>query len=266
MLEALILGIAQGISEWLPVDSSGLVYVIGVNFLGWRASFTEHVGFILFLHLGTFFAALVYFRRDIIVLMKTLFFYRNATDTEKKLFSFLLMSTMCGGILGLVVYIAFKNLEDQIIVSTKIVNVFVGMLLLVTAYLQFHTRNSNKMKSKNEIVPSDGIIIGILQGIASLPGISRSGITIAGLLFKKYPPLEALRLSFLMSLPLILGANIVFNANPITWSADYLVGFIASFIAGLLTIHILLAYASKVNFGYFVLGMALLLLGSSFIG
>jgi undecaprenyl-diphosphatase len=101
--------------------------------------------------------------------------------------------------------------------------------------------------------------------MAALPGISRSGMTVSSLLLLDYEEEEALRLSFLLSLPIVLGANIVLNLDRLMVSGSGFAGLMTAFLSGLLTIHLLLEVARNVNFGYFVLFFGLLTIGAAFI-
>ncbi|GAG03940.1 unnamed protein product, partial [marine sediment metagenome] len=107
--------------------------------------------------------------------------------------------------------------------------------------------------------------LGIVQGFSSLPGLSRSGITISTLLLKKFDDTSALRLSFLMSLPVVLFGNLFLNLNDFTLTSAAIYGLLASFIFGLLTIHILMNLSKRINFGWFVLIFAVLLMASVLI-
>ena len=112
----------------------------------------------------------------------------------------------------------------------------------------------------------DALFAGVLQGIAVLPGLSRSGLTVAALLFRKIKETDALKLSFLMSLPVVLGGNIVLNFldDGIEFNTSSLVALGASFVVGLLTIKYLLKISQKINFGWFAIGFGVLTLISLF--
>jgi len=111
---------------------------------------------------------------------------------------------------------------------------------------------------KKNLTWTDGIILGIAQGFAALPGLSRSGLTVSALLLRKFDNALSLRLSFLMSLPIVLAGNILLNFNELTWSKGTFWSLLFSFLFGLLTIHFLLKIAKKINFGLFVLFFGIL--------
>ena len=104
-----------------------------------------------------------------------------------------------------------------------------------------------------------------MQGLSTLPGISRSGSTVSVLLLDKVDKTEALRLSFLMSLPIVLAGNIFFNLKGFAFSFNMLYGLFFSFVFGILTIHALIKVSKKINFGYFVLIFGLLMIVAGLI-
>ena len=108
MLEQIILGIVQGITEWLPVSSEGVIVLIAKNFLKEGITIETVVKQALFLHLGTFLAALVYFRKDVLSLIKTLFNYKSAKIQTQKIFKFLLISFLISGFLGFALLKVFQ--------------------------------------------------------------------------------------------------------------------------------------------------------------
>ena len=252
MLEGIIFGIAQGVAEWLPVSSEGVIVLIKTNFFG-GGGLESIVKFALFLHLGTALAATIYFRKDVAEILKTLFHYKRATLENKNIFNFLFISTLISGILGLILIKLLSGADDALGQSSKIINFTVGGLLLITAYLQFKKKKISSIRTPENIKTSDSVIMGIVQGFAALPGLSRSGLTVASLLLLKFDEEQALRLSFLMSIPIVLAGNVLLNIKDFNPSPENLLGFLFSFIFGLATIHILLKVAKKINFAYFVL-------------
>ncbi|MDD3374107.1 MAG: undecaprenyl-diphosphate phosphatase [Candidatus Omnitrophica bacterium] len=262
-IENIILGIAQGIGEWLPISSEGLIALIKINFFSGENLFSI-IKLALFLHLGTFCAAFVYFRKDVLSLLKALFFYKTAEEKNKKLLTFLIISTTISGLLGFGLITLLSQIENQIRLSGKIITAGVGILLLLTALLQIRTKKTGS-RNISDLKKTDAIILGFIQGFAVLPGLSRSGTTVAALLLKKFDKTVALKLSFLMSLPIVLIGNIFLGIKYFEFSFEALAGFLFSFIFGLLTIHLLFKIAEKVNFGYFILFFGILTIISVFI-
>jgi len=246
MLEQIILGTVQGIVEWLPISSEGVVVLLAKNFFG-QTSLELLIKKALFLHLGTFLAALIYFRKEVFFLLK-----------DRKLLNFLIISTLISGLLG------YGLVKIFLEIPAKTVILIIGLLLLLTAGFQLKTKKQ-EYKERKDLTFRDGILLGLVQGLAALPGLSRSGLTVSTLLIRRFKSSEALTLSFLMSLPIVLGGNIILNFNQFAFSPENLLGLLFSFIFGFLTIGLLLKLAEKINFGYFVLIFALLIIVSVLI-
>jgi len=258
ILIQIILGIIQGVTEWLPISSSGMVTLANTVFFG-VTDVSELLRAALFLHLGTLLAALIYFRKEIIELTKTLFKYKYSDQANKKTLNFLIIATIISGIIGLIILFLLTSLENYFIITGKSITFFVGVFLLFTGIIQIKIRNKG-IRKEREIKDSDGYLLGLAQGLASLPGVSRSGITISTLLLRKFDDTTALRLSFLMSIPIVLIGNLFLNLNDFALSSAAFYGLLASFVFGLLTIHILMKLSKKINFGWFVLVFAILML------
>ncbi len=218
----------------------------------------------LFLHLGTFFAALIYFRKDIFQIFITLFKYKYQDEPSKRILKFLIISTLISGFLGLLILNILVS--ERFEFTGKTITLLIGILLLFTGIIQIKIKSRGLKKERN-LKNSDGVLLGIAQGISFLPGLSRSGITISTLLLKKFDDTSALRMSFLMSLPVVLFGNILLNLNDFMkiFSSTAIFGLLASFVFGFLTISGLMNLSKKINFGWFVLIFALLMLGSLFI-
>jgi len=253
MLEQIVLGTIQGIVEWLPVSSEGVLVLIRTNFFDIEQGLEKTIREVLFLHLGTFLAAFLYFRKDVFRVWG-----------NKKLFNFLLITTIITGLLGYGLLNLFVNLEEQVALSGKFITLAIGLLLLITAYLQIRAKTRGHREIR-DLKTGDSLLLGLMQGLAVLPGLSRSGLTVSSLLLKKFNSRDALKLSFLMSLPVVLGGNIILNFKYFSVSPEMLLGLVFSFVFGLLTISLLLKIAKKVNFGYFVLIFAVLVVASVFI-
>ena len=256
ILEYAVLGVIQGVAEWLPVSSEGLIVLAKTSFFG-GGTITNLVRQALFLHLGTMLAALLYFRKDVAELAKTLVRYRSSEGDEKAVLNFLIVSGVVSGIIGAGLLIGLVGMEGQIAFTGRLIAIAVGFMLMGTGFLQLKARDAGQ-RMAGEAGRTDGILAGVAQGMAILPGLSRSGLTVAGLLVRRFDKTEALRMSFLMSIPAVLAGNIFLNLEGIAFSWEAAVGLMSSFALGMVTIHLFLKASKRVNFGYFVLGFGLL--------
>ncbi len=250
MTESIILGAIQGIAEWLPISSEGMIVLAKVNLFPESLKMTDLISYALFLHLGTFFAALIYFRREVWDLLKSLLRYRESVLETKKQINFYLLATFFSFLLGAVFFLFLSQAENMNLTG-KGITLIVGVMLWITAFLQLKKKEKGK-KGFKDLKSFDGVLLGLLQGLSIIPGLSRSGITVSALLLRKFEEDKALKMSFLMSLPVVLGGNIALNLGKLNLSLETLAAFLFSFLFGILTIHILLKIARKLNFGLFV--------------
>jgi len=255
LLQYLVLGIVQGITEWIPISSSAMSALIMSNFYG-----VTDISFILrsllFLHLGTFFAALVYFYHDVVKLIKSTIHYKKAKPHTKKTIKFLLTTTIITGIIGFVLMKVLVGINLE--VTGKIITLVISALLLITGFIQLKPSRKGD-KTEHNLKKSDSWILGLAQGLAVIPGISRSGITVSALLIRKFNDTTALRLSFLMSLPIILIGNVFLNINEMAITTAAIFGMIIAFVFGFFTIHLLMKLSKKLNFAWFVIIFAVLM-------
>lgn len=266
IIQQLILGLVQGIVEWIPFSSEGVLLLVQSNFYS-HIELNLFLRQALLLHLGTFFAALIYFRKDVINLIKGLFNYKKTDPETKKLLNFLIITTIISGIIGLAI-LKFIDLSSSIHIplTRKTITITIGFFLILTGYLQLKSRasyaGSRTIYNFNYV---DSVFLGVMQGIAAIPGLSRSGLTVSSLLFRNIDDMTALRVSFLMSLPIVLIANILLNFRDLTLIKETYIGVIIAFFIGLLTIHLLMKIAEKVRFGWFVIFIAVMMILSAFI-
>lgn len=264
MGEAIVLGAIQGVAEWLPISSKSLVILAEFRFFGVQ-TLDAALRYALFLHIGTFFAALFYLRRDVISLMRGFFSYSKTDDTTRRLIRFYAVTTCISGLLGLAFFKLIVTAEDAFNITGAIATLGIGILLLATGALQIY-RKTGGLRKESDVSLKDGIIAGIAQGLAAIPGFSRSGFTVSALLSRKFDDIASLRMSFLMSLPAVLGGNIILNLSYIkAFSFEMAVGIFSAFVFGLLTMHILLDIARRVQFGWFVVVFGTLMIIAAFV-
>ena len=255
LLEAVVLGILQGVLEWLPVSSRGNLVLAMMHLFGVGAA--EALKLSVFLHTGTLLAAAVYFRREIAALLRALPRYRlNYADRENSLTSFLLFSTVLTGAVG---YPLFRLALEATVVGEAF-TALVGVALIATGLLQRSARKTGGRGSADP-GPRDTLLVGVAQGFSAFPGISRSGVTTSLLLLRGFSGTEALRLSFLMSVPSVLVAEVGLGLTrglPAVGTQDLLLGALSSFALGMLSIHVLVRAAERVRFWKFCLLLGVL--------
>jgi undecaprenyl-diphosphatase len=237
--EAIILGLIQGLTEFLPVSSSGHL-VLSEHLMDLKQ---PGVVFELIVHLGTLLSVLVYFRKRILLLIKSLFI-RKMTS-ERKMILFIVIGTVPAAVAGYLLSDFFEEAFSSPMMTSAML-VLTGLILISTGIIKPGLANLNIPRS---------VIIGIGQAMAILPGISRSGTTIAAGLFTGVTPLLAAEFSFLLAIPAIGGAIIfkikeLLNLDP-SMAGQYTIGALTAFISGLFAVYILLGIVKKGKFKYF---------------
>ncbi len=232
-LSSVLQGLLQGITEFLPVSSSGHLTIFQHLFGGLESGLT----FDLVLHLSTVLATLLYFRKDILRILAEFFSGFSAPRSERADGWYFGWAVIFGSVPTAVLGLLFKPLVLKASAST----LFVGSALILTGVLLFLT--SLIPPGKRKICVSLGLIIGAAQGIAVFPGISRSGMTLAVGLLCGLSAAEAFRFSFLLSLPAIVGAAALelrhLEAAAALLPAGWLAGAGTAFLSGLAALCLL---------------------------
>jgi undecaprenyl-diphosphatase len=237
--DAIILGMVQGLTEFLPVSSSGhLVLVqelLGVNEPG--------LTFEILAHVGTLATVIVYFRRTIWRLLRALF--GRGTAQDRRMILWLVIGSIPAGIAGLL----FEDFFEQAFASPLVTSV----MLLVTGLVLLSTRLVRQ--GKRDLSWHAALITGCGQALAIMPGISRSGTTISAGIFAGVTPSQAAEFSFLLSIPAIGGATLL-KAKAIAdldlnLLLHHLIGALLSFLFGLLAVHFVLSVVKRGKFDYF---------------
>jgi len=240
--EKILAGVLQGIFEWLPISSEGVLSLFSQFFI----KEINPVDISLVLHFGTLFAVLIYFFKDWLKVL----FYKDAF-----LFWFLAISTSVSLIVAFPIY--------------KLINNFVvgNILLLITGIALLFTSFFQRQKVKIEIEGKKlAILAGVLQGLAVIPGLSRSGATIFGLSFGKFSPSEIMKISYMMSAPVVFASSVyLYLKDPHLFSFS-LEALIFSFLTGILTLHFLMKVSQKINFSKFTLIFGLICLAGAILG
>ena len=262
MIEYIIIAIIQGLVEWLPISSSGQVLIVSVNIFGIPPE--QAFSLSIWVHLGTTLAVIVKMRKDFIRIIKSIIPGKfEAEDNHVKKRNWLIYATVGTAITAIPLYLLFKFIisEDFDATQGDIMTLMISGFLIITGIvlLIFKKKFGNKtidLISKRELI-RDSSISGLIQGVAILPGISRSGFTISTLIFEKYTQEQSLKLSFLMSVPVALasiGMDIIFGEGSVFGTIDIFTILIltaVSFIVGYFSMGVLLKIAQKINFSYF---------------
>ncbi len=242
-LQAVVLGVLQGVFEWLPVSSQGQTIGIAVGFFG--ISSAEALKHAVFLHAGTLLAAAIYFRKEIIQIISG-----QLSETR----NFIFVAVPATAVTALPSYLLLKSF----LFSSFALLVLIGLLLLFTGFIQ-------RIKPKGingELNRKNSVLLGLAQGFSVLPGVSRSGITSSALLLRGFSPEKAFRLSFLLSIPSVFLAEISFGfLEGFSFEFNSLVALAFAFAFGLLSIDLLLKAAKRISFSKFCYAFGLIYLG-----
>lgn len=267
--EALLLGAVQGAAEWLPISSEGVLTLLQLHVL--QKPLAESVAFAIWLHLGTLLAAVGYFRRELLQFLRVLprWISPRRRDRmsviDRKLLDFLGIATALTGLVGAPLLALSLSLD----VLNRWGTVMIGALLIGTGLIQLAApRLRLGERTTQQLSVRDALWVGLAQGFAALPGLSRSGLTISVLLLRGFRETEALRLSFLMSIPVIFAAQFLLklweflrsNGEPLmsTGALAGAVGVLSAALVGWLTISALLTLARRLPFGAFAIGLGVL--------
>jgi len=222
-IQVLILGLIQGLTEWLPISSSGHLVVVQK-----LMNLSTPVVFDVMLHVGTLLAVIVFFRKDILKILKSLLSLKTK-DENFKLFIYILIGTIPTAVIGFLFLKFFESLFSNVKA--------VGIGFLITGALLLLSKLKNNNKNLNWF---NSLIIGTIQGISIAPGISRSGSTISVGLLRGIKKEEVFKYSFLLSIPAIIGANVMeykaFNLSDIGLYS--IIGIIVSAISGYVALKI----------------------------
>jgi undecaprenyl-diphosphatase len=234
---AVVLGLMQGVLEWLPVSSQGQLAIVMVGLLG--VPLAEALRYSIWVHAGTLASAVVYFRGDLAKLRG-----------DPPLLKFLLLATAASALVGAPIYFFASGFSTQ---HGALVVALIGAGLVATGASQLMSTGGGE---RTEPGGRDAVVTGVMQGFSALPGVSRSGTTTSALLLQGFRSDEALRLSFLLSIPLVLGADVfIALAEPATINAYSLLSAAVAFITGLVTIGVVLRLARRIRFGWFCILM-----------
>jgi len=257
---ALLLGTLQGLTEFLPISSSGHL-ALAQHFFGAAGPGSEHVAFDVVLHVATLLAVVLVYRHSLVALARRGFAaarsaesYRRPLSTiqsseELRLLLALALGSLPTAVIGLLFQERLESLFDRPAVVAS-------MLLVTGALLSLPRLLGAQPHEENVVRPWQALLIGIVQGLAITPGISRSGSTISVALLLGIAPALAARFSFLLSIPAILGALLLKLGDldfATTSGLELALGFASAFIVGCASLAVLLAMLRRGRFSLFAI-------------
>jgi len=263
MIEIVLLGLIQAISEWVPLSSKTMDAIAYLQFFGGDPG--KLVSVLLFLHLGTLLAATIYFRKEIAdVARRFLASPANIAVQSRSKAGFLITALATTGIVGIpilaVEYFLLPNLNASMLLS------IVGAGLVVTGFL-LSTQHRHKWRTADASTWQDGLLVGAMQGISVLPGVSRAGTTTTALIWRGFDAENSFLLSLLLAIPTVFCAEVVLwsfqgGVSAIPIEEGFALS-LSSFVFGYLTIGALLSIAQKINVASlaFVFGIIMLVAG-----
>ena len=235
-LEILILSIVQGISEFLPVSSSAHLIIFSniINFS--NNSLIFDVG----LHLGSLLAILFYFRKELLNILN-----------DKKLFNLLLIGSIPLILFGYIFY------TTGIINSFRNLKIIAWTTLIFGLLMYFSDTFKIKKKIEKDLTIKNILIIGVMQILAVIPGVSRSGITITASRFLNFDRYDSTKISFYLSIPALMGASVLSLKDAVNENIEFnfflIISIILSFVFSYLTIKYFLIYKKKFSLKFFVI-------------
>ncbi len=255
-MQAIILGLTQGVTEYAPVSSSGHLILVPWLF-GWNASIFANADFNktfdVALHMGTLLGALIYFRHDAWRYLKAWFgsiSRRSISSVDERLAWALIIGTIPGVILGA----TLESVIQETLGEPWLIAIMLGVFGVVLWYVDAKMGSERSLES---IGPRTGLFLGSAQALALQPGISRSGITMTAARLLTIDRESAARFSFLLSLPIIAGAGLYKGIDVLQngfqgYQAQFFWGFVASAVSGYLVIAGLLTYLKRHTFKVFM--------------
>lgn len=249
IIQAIILGIVQGLTELLPISSSAHLNIIPW-ILGWTKSqefIIAFEGFDVALHFGTLLAIGIFFFKDWIELIKGGFnqVVKKEKSTEGRMFWYIVLATIPGGAIG---FLLDHFLDD---VLTK--PIIIGIALVVMGIILYIVDKNGKLSTDYEHMSlKQTFLIGLSQSLAFIPGVSRSGVTMTTGRLMGVDREGAAKYSFLLSTPIVFAASI-YKFKDFVFSVPFFIGIIVSFLVGIFVIKFLLEYLKKGSFKGFAI-------------
>jgi undecaprenyl-diphosphatase len=268
-LLGIVLGVVQGVSEWLPISSKTQV-IIASNFL-FGLSFTQGYALGLFLEAGTFIAALYYFRREVWKVFRAL--VGRGDEDGRMLLKFLVIVTIVTAIMGVAIYKTVSESYSGPVLGIPMillgcVLIGDGILISLAKYRKAPT------KALKDLSLRDLLIVGFAQGVSAFPGVSRSGATVSTMLLLGVNPRESFRLSFIALLPASIGAagvTLVFSPDQVSTAINaagvtvILISILVTVLIGITFIRALLKFAGSKRIALLAITLGVLAIGSGVV-
>lgn len=247
VIQAILLGLMQGITEWLPVSSEGQTMLAMISWLGIAPK--TALSYSLFMHLGTMFAVIVKFRHMLAGIL---------AEPSSRLTETVIIATIFTGLTGIPLYYLFK---DSFIGGREAV-LLIGFMLISMGILLRFTASGHREYGDMRYV--DMILLGLIQGFSILPGVSRSGTTVTTLLIRNFRPEDALTVSFILSIPAVIGALVLDHSFAAISLVQAISMLLSSFLAGYFSMDLLIRFSRRVNFSMFclIIGFITVVFGS----
>lgn len=268
LFELLVLGIVQGVTEWIPVSSKTQVTFVYLKFF--HGDPTLVIPILLYVHLGTVIAASLYFRSELASIIHEI--ADNPLDIRHHACGkagFIFVALFFTGLIGVPLLIAEKEFFPAL--DASFLYALMGAGLFVTGFLLLSHKRGNLRKTQS-VSWIDGILTGVLQGLSVLPGISRSGTSTTGLIWREFDSGSSFYLSFLLSIPTVIVAEIIFTYGITGMKGlpvmDGAILLLTSLVVGYITLDGLLRIIQRVNIAYvvFALGTLIMIVGITGIG
>lgn len=266
LIQILVLGLVQAITEWVPLSSKTIDAVIYTKFFGGAPE--NVIPMLLFLHLGTLIAATIYFRKEIADIARK--FLQAPTDARRHAsgkVGFLAAALFCTALVGVPILLLLRFVLPSIDGSTLLV--LMGAGLVLTGYL-LSSQQKRRWRNFESASWQDGVLTGLMQGFSTIPGVSRAGSTTTALIWRGFDSESAFHLSFLLSIPTVFLAEVALWAVQggvagISWM-DGIALAASSCFFGYLTIGFLIRAAHRINVAWLAFAFGLMMIAFGVLG
>jgi len=266
IIQVIILGLVQAITEWVPLSSKTMGAIVYLQFFGGEPE--KLISVLLYLHMGTLVAASLYFRKEIADIVRRLFASLHHVELLKKSkIGFLASALVMTGIVGIPLLAIGLFLLPTL--DASLVIIIVGAGLVATGFL-LSTQHKHRWRDAESATWEDGLLVGAMQGISVLPGVSRAGTTTTGLIWRGFDAKNAFLLSFLLSIPTVFCAEVFLwgmqggvSAIPV---GEGLALAASSFVFGYLTIGALISLAQRINVSSLAFVFGIIMIAAGLIG